>query len=112
MKEEVEQLDELKVPKVPFLQKHLLGANLRDVAGRVHDMGHHELKSLHQHYEKHPAQSVVQAQQHRSIKKALRKFGDPQGTHNPVDKKKFVKKDLEESKHATLNTIKHLLSGD
>ena len=106
-----ESLNELKVPKVPFLQRHMLGANLRDTVSRVHDMKHHELKSLHQHYEKHPAQSVIQAQQHRSIKKALRKYGDPQGTHTPLDKSKFVKKDLKEHSD-TLKIVKRVLGGE
>jgi hypothetical protein len=98
MKEEAEQLVELKFPDTG-----LFGAHPREIAGRVHDMGHHELKSLHKSYEKNPPKSVVQKQQHRSIKKALRKYGDTQGTHDYVDKTKFVKRDLKEAEHATLN---------
>jgi len=91
VKEESEQLDELKMPNTGWL-----GAHPREIAGRVHDMGHHELKSLHKSYEKNPPQSVVQKQQHRSIKTALRKYGDAQGTHKPLDRSKFIKKDLKE----------------
>lgn len=94
VKEDVEQLSELKMPKVPFGQK-ILGVNLRDVVSRVHDMGHHELKSLHKSYEKNAPQSVVQAQQHRSIKKAqlegcLLEEGTKFKNPTPKAKKKFV----------------------
>lgn len=90
--EESEQLDELKFPNTGFL-----GAPAREIVSRVHDMGHHELKSLHKSYEKTPPKSVVQKQQHRSIQKALRKYGDPSGTHpDRVSKSKFVKKGLHE----------------
>lgn len=114
-----ERLDELKVPHPTFIQKHLLGVrSLRDVAKTVHAMPHHELQSLHKHYEKNPAQSIVQAQQHRSIKKALRRYGDAQGTHKPLDKSKFVKKDLHEEeqldelKSSTLGRYVKTAAGD
>jgi hypothetical protein len=94
--EESEQLDELKIPKAGFVERGMIGFHPRSIAGRVHQMPHHELKSLHHAYEKNPPQSMTQKQQHRSIKTALRKFGDAQGTHNYVDKSKFVKKDLKE----------------
>lgn len=102
-----EQLNELKMPKTGFFDP-----DLRDVASRVHDMGHRELVSLHKSYEKNPPRSTVQRQQHHSIKKALRKYGDPQGTHNYVDKAKFVKKDLKEEHSDTYNTIKRVLRGE
>jgi hypothetical protein len=109
--ESTQIITELKVPKIPFLQKHVLGVKLRDVVGRVHDMTHHELSTLHRSYEKpgREPKSVVQAQQHRSIKKALKRYGDPQGTHNPVDKSKFVKRDLEEGM-STKKVVKQVLA--
>lgn len=113
VKEKSEQLDELKMPKFGFVDRHVLGATHRGIVKNVHGMAHSELSFLHKNHGDRPDPKGSPAEfQHHAIKRELNKRGDAEGTHKPMDKSKFVKKNLEESQQThsdTFNTIKRVL---